>query len=603
VRRASRDLPWRQPRYELALLALVAVAALTPVYAVDAQDISRLCLTGALEHGHLSADKCLPWAFDKSQYAGHLYSDKAPGMSAIELPAAEIVRLQPEHLGDRDPRLWAVRVLSSGLAFLLCAFLVGRVAEGIAPGCGGATLVAFALGTLAAPFAAANFGHLTAATLGFGAFLLAWSYRHLLAGLLVGAAVVVEYQAAGIAVILGVYVAARGGQRLLTYTAGVVPGVALLLAYNALAFGAPWHFSYRYIANGYVFAQNQGVFGVGLPKLYSTYEVFSGPGGLLVVSPVLVAAAWGLVLLARSHRREALVCAAVALFFVVINCGYFLPYGGISPGPRFLIPALPFLAIGLAPAFRWRPRLTALLTALSVVAMVGLTLVWSSSPHLHRTIWWELTRVPVHGAASRFVSHLAENALTWIVAGRIAAAIVVALAAAAALTLGLRSLPRSASSSRRGTIVVLVSLAAIAAADASALAEHPYRHHVLTVPTVVYTTITASTDAAFPGDEVDFDVAVENPAPDSAHAVLLEIEIPDGMRLLGAPAFDRGSGCKGTTRLTCNLDFLLARQTTDVRFATRVLPDAGPEQKVVAWASSEGVTDQRVSVTVVTGSN
>src|SRR5207253_424535 len=87
----------------------------------------------------------------------------------------------------------------------------------------------------------------------------------------------------------------RGGaRRLARYAAGVIPGVALLLVYDALAFGAPWHLSYRYIANGYVFAQNEAVFGVGLPKPYSSYEVFSGPGGLLVVSPVLVAGAWGL---------------------------------------------------------------------------------------------------------------------------------------------------------------------------------------------------------------------------------------------------------------------------------------------------------------------
>jgi uncharacterized repeat protein (TIGR01451 family) len=151
--------------------------------------------------------------------------------------------------------------------------------------------------------------------------------------------------------------------------------------------------------------------------------------------------------------------------------------------------------------------------------------------------------------------------------------------------------------------VVVASLVAIAVADTSALAERPYRNHVLTVPAIVYTSMTASTTAAFPGDEVDFDVAVENPTPDSAYGVLLEIEIPAGMQLLGAPAFERGSGCIGMSQLTCNLDFLLARQTTNVRFATRVLPDAGSEEKVVAWASTEGVADRHASVTVVTGSS
>src|SRR5204863_3700777 len=120
--------------------------------------------------------------------------------------------------------------------------------------------------------------------------------------------------------------------------AGALPGAAVLLAYNAAAFGAPWHLSYRYIANGYVFQQNEGLFGVGVPTAYSTYQVFAGGGGLLVVSPVLIAAGWGLVLLARTHGGEALVCAAVAVFFLAVDCGYFLPYGGLSPGPRFLVP-------------------------------------------------------------------------------------------------------------------------------------------------------------------------------------------------------------------------------------------------------------------------
>jgi hypothetical protein len=597
----SHGLPWRRPRYELALLALVAVAALTPVHDVDAQDVTRLCLTGALEHGRLSADECLAWARDKSQYNGHLYTDKAPGLSALALPSAELLRLDPEHLGGA--RLWGVRVLSSGLAFLVCAFLLGRVAEGLAPGCGGATLVAFALGTLAAPFAAASFGHIAAATLGFGAFALAWNRQSLLAGLAAGAGVLVEYQAAGVVLALGVYVALRGLGSLARYAAGIVPGAALLLAYDTVAFGAPWHLSYRYIANGFVFAQNEALFGVGVPKAHSSYEVFSGAGGMLVVSPVLVAAGWGLVLLARTHRREALVCAAVTLFFLAVNCGYFLPYGGISPGPRFLIPALPFLCLGLPGAFRRHPRLTALLAALSVAATLALTLVWSTNPHFERTVWWELARVPVHGADSPLVRSLTGNVLTWLGIGRILAAGIGAIAAAAALVLAYRPLPQGAPWSRRSTAVVVASLAAIAVADASALAARPYRHHVVTVPSLLYTTLTASTTVAVPGDEVDFVAAVENPEPSDAGDATLELGLPPGLRLLGPPAVERGPGCTGSSRLTCDLEFVPARQTTAVRFGVRVLPSAADREIVTARATSGGIGPHAARVTVRTGSS
>ena len=122
----AHGLPWRRPRRELLLLVLVAAAALSPVYAIDAQDVSRVCLTQALVHFRVSNDYCLSniYARDKSVYHGHLYSDKAPGMSVLELPAAEAVRLpSPYHWPYEGLRLWAVRVLASGLALIVGAFL------------------------------------------------------------------------------------------------------------------------------------------------------------------------------------------------------------------------------------------------------------------------------------------------------------------------------------------------------------------------------------------------------------------------------------------------------------------------------------------------
>ena len=42
----------------------------------------------------------------------------------------------------------------------------------------------------------------------------------------------------------------------------------------------------------------------------------------------------------------------IAAVYFVYNSGYWLPFGGGTPGPRFLIPALPFVALGLATAYR-----------------------------------------------------------------------------------------------------------------------------------------------------------------------------------------------------------------------------------------------------------
>src|SRR5437763_10140125 len=100
--------------------------------------------------------------------------------------------------------------------------MVGRVSEGLAPGLGAISLVTFALGTLVAPFAAANFDHVPAAALGFGAFLLAWRGSPLAAGLAAGIGVAVEYEAALIFVVLAAYVARQGPRALSRYFAGAV---------------------------------------------------------------------------------------------------------------------------------------------------------------------------------------------------------------------------------------------------------------------------------------------------------------------------------------------------------------------------------------------
>ena len=79
-------LTWRRPRHELLLVALVAAAALAVVLPVDAQDASHWCLSRALTHGRLYDDTCFEATGDRSRYGGHLYSNKAPGMSLLAVP-------------------------------------------------------------------------------------------------------------------------------------------------------------------------------------------------------------------------------------------------------------------------------------------------------------------------------------------------------------------------------------------------------------------------------------------------------------------------------------------------------------------------------------
>ncbi len=413
----AAPLPWRRPRHELLLLVLVALVALPQVQQPNTQDVSRLCLTRAIVAGHLSADGCLAGhTEDKSLYGGHLYSNKAPGMSLLELAPAEAIRLGPSTSWDwkGDLRLWFVHFVAAGLPFLLCVFCVGRVSEGLAPGFGAAALVTFALGTQMSALAPSGFDHVPTATLGFLAFVLAWGRRPLLAGLAAGAALVFEYEAAAIVLLVLLYVALLGRGAVVRYVTGVVPGVLLVGAYDWAAFGAPWHNPLSYSDNVLAAQENSGLLGIHLPMLHATGQVFLGDRGLLIGAPVLVAAAAGLVLLwRRGLRAESLLCLAVTAAFLVAECGYFVPYGGRAPGPRFFVAALPFLALGLGPAFARMRALTSTLAAVSVIASSALMLTWQGTAHYRETVWGEMVRVLAQGGSARIMHELPRNVLSW----------------------------------------------------------------------------------------------------------------------------------------------------------------------------------------------
>ena len=178
-----------------------------------------------------------------------------------------------------------------------------------------------------------------------------------------------------------------------------MPPALALGAYDWAAFGSPFHLSYRYVANVYTERQHHGFFGIGVPTLAGLKDVLVGTRGLLYFSPVLVAAALGLWLLwRRGTRAEALLAAVVTVVFCLLDAGYFLVYGGGTPGPRFLAPALPFLVLGVPWALARWPRPTLVLAFASAVLTTVDALSWGVRPpddtswfptrnEISKTIW------------------------------------------------------------------------------------------------------------------------------------------------------------------------------------------------------------------------
>ena len=142
-------------------------------------------------------------------------------------------------------------------------------------------------------------------------------------------------------------VARRGGAYLLGALVGLVP----LALYNHYAFDSWTHLAYADVPR-----QQSGFFGIGAPSLRVLSTLLFDSRGLLTISPVLIMAAFGTVLLYRRGRRaEALTIARICLCYLGYNSGYYLPFGGSFSGPRFLATMLPFLVCPLALALKRLP--------------------------------------------------------------------------------------------------------------------------------------------------------------------------------------------------------------------------------------------------------
>jgi hypothetical protein len=419
-------------RFEPLVLVLVALAALPPISLTGPQDRTRYELTRHVVLYHTLVLE--PNLFDRALFAGRTYSDKAPGMSFLAIPAFEVERLagiakEPRGWeGKGDPSLWLIRVLTSGLLFLVSVFIVGRLGERIVAGTGAATAAIFGVATLVAPLAPTFFEHDAAGACAIAGFAFAWLGKRwwaiALAGLFAGTAVLFQYATGLIALALLVYSAWRHRWRALWFIAGAVPPALALGAYDWVAFGSPFHLSYRYIANAYTESQHHGFFGIGVPTLGGLKDVLVGTRGLLYFSPVLVAAAVGLWLLwRRGIRAEALLAAGVVVLFLLLNAGYFLVYGGGTPGPRFFGPAVPFLALGLPCVLARWPRPTLVLAFVSAVLTTVDALSWGVRRSLD-TAWFP-TR-----------NEISKTIWAWVVPDRNVGALFVLACALAAVSVG-----------------------------------------------------------------------------------------------------------------------------------------------------------------------
>jgi hypothetical protein len=449
---------------------------------------------------------------DKAWVEGHFYSVKSPGVAGLSLPfylalenaggqrlaraAADNARRSDyprwtphdipienygysRDLGERvesriereAPMIWALTLIVAVIPAVLLLLGVRWAADRLEPGYGTAAALTLGLATIVMTFAAEYFSHVISAALGFAAFMVLMREREGAAslrlvggaGLLAGLAVTFEFQVGLVGVVLFGYALARSSGRLrraLAYGAGALCGTLPTLAFNLWAFGNPLKLAYGsaveypgLTGHDELGLNSHGFFGITAPRLDGAGELLLSSRGLLTLTPIIIIAVIGVVLIRRrGHRAEANTIAAVGIAYFVYNCGYWLPMGGGTPGPRFLIPALPFLALGLAFAYRRLPALTLAFALSSAVTMLAGTITYPLLGQQGAGLWGDML----------LDGHLEQTVLTAFGVTNVFLAIAPVLAAVAtAIVLAARATPRLAIRDLRAPAAALTGWVAL----------------------------------------------------------------------------------------------------------------------------------------------
>lgn len=429
--------PLREPqmrRIDWAVFLTVLLASLyvLPRWA-DPNQNSRLDMVVAVVDDHtFRIDGYVHNTVDYARVGDAYYSDKAPGAAFLGIPLYAALRPVLDYaLSDRlagaladapafqatlrpagsgvstdKVRFAALQVLLaalvSALPTALTALLLWRLALRLTGAPAVSALSALAYGLLTPVFAYSNavYGHQLAAFLLVAAFALlalgppsAGALRLLLLGVLLGFAVVSEYPAALPVAVIFLYTGwwlwrahtpLRLGWTMLS--GGLV--AAAWMAYNNALFGGPLALGYSH-SELWTAQHTTGFMSLTLPTWSGLWGItFSPFRGLFPLSPWLLLAIPGFVIWwRRGHARAAWwVTLTCALAMFAFNASSHMWWGGFAVGPRYLLPGLPFLALGAAVAMaHWAPSATfrwalGLLLGWSLLATWGMALANQAYP-------------------------------------------------------------------------------------------------------------------------------------------------------------------------------------------------------------------------------
>lgn len=417
----------------LALLAFVWTANSSGL--ISSNDGSHLALARALVlrgETSIDPDRALTLEVDLAERDGRAYSDRPPGTAFAALPATWLGdRLDPRLFeramaqaraglevdplpgaqpyiatyaarsaaGSTGPPL--AKLIGSSIAISIHAVLIGllglvlierllrRMPE-LDWGARTFALACLGLASAFGPYSTTLFAHGSAATAVAGCLLGAIELGRegdrstrtaMLTGLAGAWAIACDYLL--LLAIVPVILALVPKRQWAVVGLGAAPIVLATFAYHTAAFGSPLAVGYDHQSN-FAFARERGSTFSGnlMAGLWTLWGLGRGAGLLAQAPIVLVGIAallgWGLRARHRNHCGGDLARSARALLcfvpWVLVLALHRTPWGGGTEDHRYLIPILPFAAIGLALAWaRAKPILRA---AAIVLALVSAVLIW-----------------------------------------------------------------------------------------------------------------------------------------------------------------------------------------------------------------------------------
>ncbi len=350
---------------------------------------------------------------DVSFFRGHFHPAKAPGISFVAVPAYFLIH-GAERMAGADPddwwtltlNAWLTSVFSVGLLSALGCVLFYRLAMMFSGGRSLESLLTtltFAFGTMFFPYGTTLYEHNVIAVALLASFYLLFHVKEsggsldktlsdsqaklyvYLAGLCAGYAAITNYITAIVVVILGCYLIfgmrRKGGWQ--WFGLGVLGPFLLLCAYNVACFSTPFTTNYQY--ENPAFKTGSGaLLGVFLlPQLDVVLMVLFSPyRGLFISAPALLLGVYGLSKWLRSEklRAEAWLIVSVLVFFLLFISTFNGWHGGWAVGPRYLAPALPFLALPVIYGFKHSFKTACVLAVLSMAVNMLVTAVDPQAP-------------------------------------------------------------------------------------------------------------------------------------------------------------------------------------------------------------------------------